>query len=373
MWLLYVGLLVAFGALIWVFGAAILSAVVAAGHFLLAGGWFAAETFSMGTTIAIVLIVLIPSIGIGVLAEWGDPSVRWWWEDEERTPSTHEIVTSMLCIGLLFVLNWGGIPIWAGVKAHPVLVPTAYFVLGTAWMFYLWNSFSKYLHKQRTRKLQQILGKAEETLRSLAVIRHDIRRFFALSPDTPLPTSTNTLSGGSGRDYEHAQRLLESHKELTRTIRQDFLCEEDNTPEEISDREIERLIAALAQKGEDEVNLAPEFQQYFEYKAQNITGVSAADHLGQLYLWMFFWPWSFSLRMIRKVVTLRFLRDIFVAFFNSFRPVFDRIAARHQAKIVISSNDGPTAPPPSGGEQDDPVAIELHQKRFRPFGGTRGD
>jgi hypothetical protein len=373
MWQLYVGLLVAFGALIWMFGAAILSAVVAAGTFLLAGGWFAGETWSLGMALALGLIVLIPSIGIGVLTEWGDPSVRFWWEDQDRTPSTHEIVTSMLCIGLVFVLNWGGIPIWAEVKAHPVLVPTAYFVLGTAWMFYLWDSFSKYLHKQRTKRLQLILGEVEETLRSLAEIRRDIRKTFGLGTDAPLITSTNTLSGGSGREYEHAQRLLERHKEVIKTIHQDFLSEEDKTSEEISDQEIERLIAMLAQKNENEVNLAAPFQQYFEYKAKNIAEVSAADHLGQLYLWMFFWPWSFSLRMIRKIVTLRFLRDIFVAFFNSFRPLFDRIAARHKAKIVISSNDGPTAPPSSGGKEDDPVAAELRQQKIRHFGGTRGE
>jgi hypothetical protein len=165
MWQLYVGLLVAFGALIWIFGEAILSAIIAAGAFLLEGGWFAGETWSAGMAIALGLIVLIPSIGIGVLAEWGDPSVRWWWEKRERTPSAHEIVTSMLCIGLLFALNWGGIPIWAEVKAHPVLVPTAYLILGAMWMFYLWDSFSKYLYKRRNECLQGILADVRETLK----------------------------------------------------------------------------------------------------------------------------------------------------------------------------------------------------------------
>jgi hypothetical protein len=141
-------------------------------------------------------------------------------------------------------------------------------------------------------------------------------------------------------------------------------------PEEISDQEIERLITALTQKSKDTIDLAPEFQQYFEEQQKKVAGVSAADYIGQLYLWMFFWPWSMSIRIIRKVVTLRFLRDAFIAFFNLFRPLFDRIADRHKAEIVILSNNGPTAPPPSGGEQNEPVTHAKEAKKARHIGGT---
>lgn len=335
---------------------------------LLAGGWFVATGAGAIAETFLWLLVLGPAIAMFILSERGDPrSSLWWEEDDRRDATSYEITVSLVCVVTLFLLDYGGIPIWDTIAnaTWPIQAAgvTAYVIIGIGWGMLRWDDLSAHLHRRRGNMIRDALDQARKMFSQLLQHEGDIRKKFRLAESDPLPTD---CADGDirlwGKQYAHLATdtdpfgnlppslnqlhdLVRNHSRDLGQAWKSFLAQ-DQKNEKFRDgipTDFLRLwIADLeASRYPPELN---EFLQ--EYERKWIASVSAGDYKGQIYLWTVFWPWSMGFRILRKILTLKLLRDIFVFMFNRLRFIYDRIAARHEVKfeMVTHRPEWPTFP-----------------------------
>jgi hypothetical protein len=120
----------------------------------------------------------------------------------------------------------------------------------------------------------------------------------------------------------------------------------------------------LFAKDSGEFGAPTEFQKYIEERVNRLgVRVDVWDHKGQMYVWTMFWPTSVAFWLVRKLVTLRILRDVFNFVFNRLRFIYDRIAARHETKIVFAPRESDDTPPSEGRPNSDVISIPVLVKK----------
>ncbi len=310
----------------------------------LGGGWFVAETAGWFALCIFWALLIIPIGFISVLCERGDPRNYLWWENKHKRErdaiESHEIAVSLICIATLFMLNWGGIPIYSTFLSWPWYIQAStvigYTIVGIIWGFVRWDDLSAYLHEVRAEALRGVLTKAREVLRSLFTVRRQIRRELNLENDDLIPS----------HDHEFGS-LIREHSKIIENLRHEFLRLDWESQQftEITDAQITQWMSEL------EKSYPPEFATWYKAETTYVSEVSVGNYKGQIYLWTVFWPWSMTFRLVRKVITLRILRDLFTFVFNRLRFVYDRIAARHEVKIEMAqrTTETPTPPEDRGG------------------------
>lgn len=295
---------------------------------ILAGGWLLSE-MTIGVGLLWLLCLGAPLVLISLLGDRGDPCVTWWWEygDEQDNAESHEIAVSAIYVIMLAILEWGGVPIIATLKEYWwAVIPYLLFGFGV-WSMKRWNDLSAYLHRRRTQVIKNIIASLGENIEDLLKVGSQLRGE---------PTS--------GDRWDHD--LADQKAKLTRTLKEKIGPDEDQL--EITDTLLAQWQKELFAKESGEFGAPAEFQKHIE-EFINAPGVRVDvwDHKGQMYVWTMFWPTSVAFWLARKLVTLRILRDVFNFVFNRLRFIYDRIAARHESKIVFAPRD---ADPPAPAE-----------------------
>lgn len=323
------------------------SGLLAGALVFLAGGWFVAEGAGLLATAAFWGLLIVPAIVMSVLCERGDPRMEMFWDDERRKEgdiSSYEVGVTLTFIGTVFVLNWGGVPIYATIASWSWYTQAAalviYVVVGLAWSVKRWDDLAKYLHQVRGEKLRGILSGIRKEVVNILDTRRKIRRTFDLDANAPLPEKR------LARTREES-RLFEENETNTRALWERFLSHNDAN-EKFRDGVDDTALKTWSE--ELERGCPEEFTTFYELRSEEVTAeVSANDHKGQIYLWTMFWPLSMGFRIVRKIVTLKLIRDLFMFMFEHIRFMYDKIAARHEVTIEVIKRT-PTAPQGGGGE-----------------------
>ncbi|OGZ08281.1 MAG: hypothetical protein A3C93_05185 [Candidatus Lloydbacteria bacterium RIFCSPHIGHO2_02_FULL_54_17] len=106
---------------------------------LMAGGWFLGEmTFMLW--VMLMGIIFVPLGIIAYMTELPE-------EDSEETMAGARMVGSIVLFGvMLFLLNWGGLPLWTLVKAHALEVgisAIAFVAIGVMWSLWKFRLFAQ--------------------------------------------------------------------------------------------------------------------------------------------------------------------------------------------------------------------------------------
>lgn len=354
---------------------------------LLAGGWFVAAGAGVVAETFLWLLLIGPAILMFILCERGDPRNNLWWEDDrDSVPgsvTSYEITVSVICVATLFLLDYGGIPIWETISSaawYEQLAGTIlYVVIGLGWVVYRWNDLSRYLHQRSGEDTRRLLKSIEDCFSNILEQRKEIRREFCLAPNAPLPelpdpsetaylawikkyVSHLKISYGPAPDQHSVKelvRLLERHMQSCEVAWKVYLSRDPSNSgyeSDIPDEKLEIWIDALKSG-----KILPEVQAFLEVEkgVGRIRRVSSGNHKGQLYLWTTFWPWSMGFRILRKVLTLKIFRDLIRlianAIFNLMHGVFDRIAARHEVHFEVATYQPAPPSPPSTDENITPI------------------
>lgn len=103
------------------------------------GGWFVGE-LTFGLWILLGAIIFVPLGFIAYLTELPE-------EDSEETTSGARMVGSIVLFGImLFLLNWGGLPLWTLVKTHALEVgisAVAFIAIGIVWSLWKFRLFAQ--------------------------------------------------------------------------------------------------------------------------------------------------------------------------------------------------------------------------------------
>lgn len=347
---------------------------------LLAGGWFVAAGAGMVAETFLWLLVVGPMIVMLILSERGDPRSSFWWEDDVRSDATsHAITVSVIYVATLFLLDYGGIPIWETITnaTWPIQVAgvAAYVIIGIAWREYRWNDLSRHLHQRRVAEIQEALDKARMTFSQLLQYEADIRKKFPLGENDQLPALPTLRSAWDihswAKQYAHLAsdtgvygdipsslrelyELLQEHERLTEQVWSSFFKQDAANEKYREYIPADVLRWSISYLETDRVpSVLGAFLQEFESKL--VTKVSAGDHMGQLYLWTLFWPWSMGFRILRKILTLKILRDFIVYMSKCLRFLDDRVAARHRKEFEMVAVEFESPTPPTENDKVMPI------------------
>lgn len=344
---------------------------------LLAGGWFVAAGAGMVAETFLWLLVLGPALVMLILSERGDPRCSFWWERDVRNDATsHAITVSVIYVATLFLLDYGGIPIWETITnaTWPMQVAgvTAYVIIGIAWREYRWNDLSRHLHQRRAAEIQEALDEARKMFSQLLQSEADIRKKFHLADVAQLPAlrpvgdihswarqyahlASNTgVYGDIPSSLRDLYELLREHERLTEQVWSSFFSK-DVANEKFRESipvDVLRLSISHLDTGRVPSVLGVYLQ---EFESKWVTKVSAGDYMGQLYLWTLFWPWSMGFRLLRKILTLKILRDFIVYMSKSLRFLDDRVAARHKKEFEMVAVEFESPTPPTENDKAVPI------------------
>ncbi|HSE35003.1 MAG TPA: hypothetical protein VLB83_02680, partial [Candidatus Paceibacterota bacterium] len=250
----------------------------------------------------------------------------------------------------------------------------AYVIIGIGWGMLRWDDLSAHLHRRRGEEIGRILKVVEKCFSDVLFQSREIRNRLKLDESEPLPElpelsetaqlewiqkyahRLELVAGSlSGQESLHALiKLLEQRKRSCRDVWKAHLsCDGSNRQyeENIPDEKLVKWIANL-----NSGRYPPELQAFLqEYETKWVASVSVGDHKGQIYLWTAFWPWSMGFRILRKILTLKLLRDIFIFVFNRLRFIYDRIAARHEVKFEMAPREPESPTSPTDSEKVMPI------------------
>lgn len=315
-----------------------------------AGGWFAAS-LGFGAWALIAILFCIPATAIGILSEYSDSRIEWFWRDSRRGEreriDTHEFVTTLIFIATLALLNYGGLPVWATLmswKAAPAIV--LWVGLGIVWSVYRWKDFSAFLHELFTETTSQLALQIKSNIDEVLKLRKEYRKHSGLEDGVPLPSTPADVADRT-QDQRRALNHLFEREDL---IREALVKADGDEEVQFSDDDLKFWSAQLGRSTPEKTMLVPEFFQYVTAEATKLSPTSKNAHKGQLFLWVFFWPFSVALRAIRKIVTLRILHDLFNAFLKRFGFIYDRIEAANKIEIEVAERRGGTPTPTAPAE-----------------------
>ncbi len=340
-----------------------IAAIAGAGF---AGGFFAGGDLGLGMMVLLGLCVLLPTAAISFLTEWGDPRIQMW----ERERKSKEYATTVVAILTALFLNWAGVPIWATVTGQPIfsgVLTVAYLIIGFVWGIYLWRSLSKFLNDRRHERISAEVTDILKGLMQLRDLRASMRRELGLTDSKPLFDEKGFLIETADQkkrtdiDWDTVGRDRTTHTDRQDWINHDCLGLKKNKSKPITDEELNAWIAGFAVTGGKKINVHPAFQKYFEVRVATIPAANSDEFTSQIYLWTMFWPFSMAFRLIRKILTLRILREIWDFIYGRIRFVYAKVAKQSETELVFGTaqppaKDGGTPPSsPNTGEDDQPA------------------
>ncbi len=322
--------------------------VTAAFGALFAGGWLLVGMGTIGW-LAFALVLFIPMAAIGILSEYSDSRIGWFWRESKRGQreriDTHEFATTLIFVGMLAFLNYGGLPIWETLmswKAAPAIA--IWVAIGIGWSVYRWKDFSAFLHELFTETKTQLALQLKESMDALVKLRTDFRKGTGLSKDDPLPTKAVSMGSFNSQDVQYGLKAISDEENRLRAA---FTKAEGAEDAPFTDEDLKYWSQQLGRSTPEKTVLVPEFSDYIIGKATKRSPTTKNEHKGQLFLWVFFWPFSMGLRAIRKIITLRILHDVFNAFLKRFGYIYDNIEAKNRIEDEVVSRRGGT-PTPTG-------------------------
>ncbi len=331
-------------------GVVVGTAVAATSWAWLGGGWLLAEGLGFGMMMLIFgLPLFLLTVAIGVFSEWGDPEFNWRKTAKEREDESREYVTTILFTATMLFLHWAGVPVWGTIKTMGwwnIPAAVVYLGVGAAWSGWRWDDLSKYLNHKLKCYLQRTSDHIREQLENIQGVQKQLQNDRLTAPQRA-GLNAKLLSL-----VAHVRKELLGEK-LTRkstyASQQDVSDLKDHELYEVmpfTDEQLSQWVAELQPTEGKAFDYPPEFEWVYAEAKKIAPKVSWADHKGQLYLWIAFWPMSMAVRLIHKIVTLRLLKTLLMFLVNLGGRVYAHIEQRNAITVGAIKRDRPLSPTP---------------------------
>lgn len=239
---------------------------------LMVGGWFVGE-LTLFLWFILGAIVLIPLGIISSLTEIPD--------DDSTNTSGGRIVASIILFGItLFLLNWGGIPLWNLAKEHVAFVglgALGFVALGVTWSMFKYRKFAVSC-KEQIRKLGERFCAKHE-----------------LDPKVVITDVDGQLNFNFERQYSRDWNAFFTTESRGR------LCSSGATADE--------------------------------------PGVKFQNNKERITLWFLFWPMS-----VLRYVVGDMLAELLDTIIMSMKGIYEKIGKRHEIKVVYTEPSPSTTP-----------------------------